>query len=58
MGGIAMRKSKPAKAMVLVIIFVAVTTIVLAATIGIIAREQKYLLRQQESLQERVYDGE
>jgi|GEM_PF-3128203 len=53
-----MRKSKPAKAMVLVIIFVAVTTIVLAATIGIIAREQKYLSRQQESLQERVYDGE
>ena len=53
-----MRKSKPAKAMVLVIIFVAVTTIVLATTIGIIAREQKYLLRQQESLQERVYDGE
>ena len=58
MEGIAMCKSKPAKAMVLVIIFVAVTTIVLAATIGIIARENNYLLRQQESLQERVYDGE
>ena len=51
-----MKKSKPAKAMVLVLIFVAVTTIVLAATIGIIGREQNHLVRQQESLRERVYD--